>query len=225
MVASIPNDIFQYSLITAVTAGLTNGGPIPPMLTSHGTHGIGIFSNTDNSLVLLDSVAYCIGSDGRAQPAPRDANLPFTMVTVFAPTFRAELSGGLKKDGLRDLFASGGKIPSGKNTPMPFRIEGAFSSVEVGKHTLQEQGQAAQTLKDVKGTIFGFVVPSWAQGISGKGVQSYFLSAEDDNGVRRGGYVKDFEAGGKIRVDWAKCGRFHLGFPQTEEWETVDFGS
>jgi len=224
MVASIPNDIFQYSLITAVTSGLTNGGPIPPMLTSHGTHGIGIFSDTTNSLILLDSVAYSIDSDGRAQTAPPDANLPFTMVTVFAPTFRAELSGGLRKEGLRDLFASGGKISSGKNTPMPFRIEGTFSSVEVGAHTSQEGG-AGQTLKDVRGTIFGFVIPAWAGSISGKDVRSCFLSADEGNGVRRGGFVRDFEAGGNVRVDWAKCGRFHLGFPQSEEWETLDMSS
>jgi hypothetical protein len=27
-----------------------------------------------------------------------------------------------------------------------------------------------------------------------------------------------------VGLEWAKCGRFHLGFPQGEEWEGVECG-
>jgi alpha-acetolactate decarboxylase len=38
---------------------------------------------------------------------------------------------------------------------------------------------------------------------------------------KTGGRVKEFETGKAAEVDWAKCGRFHLGFPQDDEYEEL----
>jgi alpha-acetolactate decarboxylase len=38
---------------------------------------------------------------------------------------------------------------------------------------------------------------------------------------KAGGRVKEFETGEAVEVDWAKCGRFHLGFPQDDEYEEL----
>lgn len=208
---SIPNDIYQYSLHSAFTQGLTSGGPPTAFFTNHGTHGIGTFSNGEDEMIQLDSTAYTLSKAGKASKASRESQVPFVMVTVFQPTYSTTAPKGLKKQQLGEVFASGGQLVGGRNTPMPFRITGAFRSIQVG----------SQTLSDVRGTIFGYMIPAWQKDISGEGAQCCFLS--DDK--QSGGRVQDFEAVGDVKVDWAKCGRFHLGFPQSEEYEALTLGT
>lgn len=211
MPASIPNDIYQYSLLSAFQGGLTSGGPPTAFFTHHGTHGIGSFGNGADDMIQIDSTAYTLTPDGKAHKAPRDATVPFVMVTTYQPTFSSSAPDGFRKAQLRSLFASGGEVIGGRNTPMPFRIRGAFKSVQLG---------GGLALDEVRGTVFGYMIPAWQEGISGAGAQCCFLSEDG----KSGGRVLDFEAGQDVKVDWAKCGRFHLGFPQSEEYETMSLG-
>ncbi|KAK4986449.1 hypothetical protein LTR28_001986 [Elasticomyces elasticus] len=177
-------------------------------------------------MMLCDSVAYHISEDGAVTRAKQDARLPFVMVTVFEPEMAVVVrEAGLALSGLRDVFAAG--VPKGaRNSFVPFRLRGRFSAVHVvsGFPRPGEEAAAAawRTIKDVKGTVFGFAGPSWAKGYSVTGPQCCFLSEEDGQGGRKGGFVVGFEAEGEVRVEWALCGRFHLGLPQGEEWETLE---
>ncbi|KAK5121129.1 hypothetical protein LTR85_005613 [Meristemomyces frigidus] len=210
--ASIPNDIYQFSLRTAYTAGLRDGGPPVAFLTNHGTHGIGFFESDEeddnneaerpNDMIQVDSVAYTLDKDGTAIRAAREDQMPFTMVCVFQPTQRVKPPTSTSSAKVKEVFER-----AGKNTPMPFRITGLF------KYLNTQQ----QTFWDVKGTIFGFWVPGWQKEVSGEGLQSCFLS----DTKKAGGRVVDFETGEGAVLEWAKCGRFHLGFPQDEEFEVL----
>ncbi|CAK4032518.1 hypothetical protein AC578_1740 [Lecanosticta acicola] len=202
MAKSIPNDIFQFSLHSAYTAGLKDGGPPVAFLTNHGTHGIGIFEDEESELIQIDSIAYAIDKDGAVAPAAKDDQLPFVMVTIFQPTQRVKPPPSTTSKQLKELFAD-----AGKNTPMPFRLRGGF------KYLNTQQ----KTFWDVKGTIFGFCVPGWQKAVSGEGLQCCFLSEDK----RHGGRVIDFETGEGAVLEWGKCGRFHLGFPQDEEFEEL----
>ena len=53
MVASIPNDIFQFGTTAATAAGFAHGQPSTADLTSHGTDGIGSFE--DGRLMILNN--------------------------------------------------------------------------------------------------------------------------------------------------------------------------
>lgn len=65
MVASIPNDVFQFSTYAALKAGFNQGQPRTADLTSHGSDGIGVYE--DGSLMMLKSgQAYAIAKDGKA---------------------------------------------------------------------------------------------------------------------------------------------------------------
>ena len=75
----------------------------------------------------------------------------------------------------------------------------------------------AEMLQNVEGGIFGFVVPKWLQMISGPRVHCYFLSRD----MSTGGQVLGFESKGDVTVQFAKCGRFHLGFHQRSKWEEL----
>ncbi|KAF2091562.1 hypothetical protein K490DRAFT_31545 [Saccharata proteae CBS 121410] len=233
MVASIPNDIFQYSLFSAHSQGFRSGGPPVFNLTSHGDHGIGIFAPTnpqtpnpasgedgEDAMVMMDAVAYRIsssgGNDAKAEKADPKAVMPFVMVTNFKTSFLDEVK-GLTMDILKERFGLVGmQATGGPNSYMPFIVEGEFKRMHLGRKKM------GRTLENVNGTIVGFVVPEWASVVSGPRIQACFLSEEETEGVRLGGWVYDFQAvEHESYVMSGKTGRFHLGFPQGGEWEGV----
>jgi len=211
MAPSIPNDIYQYSLRSAYNAGLKDGGPPVAFLTNHGTHGYGHFEAEEDDdgteqpprdMIQIDSVAYAVDKDGDAERADKQDQMPFTMVTVFQPAQRIKPPTGTTHKRVLELFAG-----RSKNTPLSFRITGEFKYINTQQATYW----------DVKGTIFGFCIPVWQKEVSGEGLQSCFLSEDK----KRGGRVLDFEMGEGAVLDYGKCGRFHLGFPQDQEYEQL----
>ena len=177
MAKSIPNDIFQFSLLTAFSGGLKDGGPPVGFLMNHGTHGIGVFEDDESDMVALDSAYYSFDEDGEATEAEEEDQLPFVMVTIFQPpqSQRVKTPKGTTSKKVKEVFERS------KNTPMSFKISGKFGYISTKQ----------QTYWDVKGTIFGFCIPNWQGHISGEGLQSCFL-AEDKS---KGGRVNDFETG------------------------------
>jgi alpha-acetolactate decarboxylase len=196
----------------------------------------------DGELLFLDSVAYQIKANEDdhgaciIKRAPGDAELPFVMVTKFVPEYGLNINGQLEMETLMDIFSAEGPDAGGKNSFIPFRIRGEFSCiqlkivgprdrrrsysaigfVEAAEQTLQRQ------LTNVKGTMFGFVSPQWADRISFPGAHCHFLSEKGEDGNWRGGHVKDFQSKGEMEVNWSVTGRFHLGLPRGERWEALD---
>lgn len=162
-------------------------------------------------MVQMDQVAYKFSSDGKATKASMNEQLPFVMVCVFQAESRIlQEGGGDTMANLRETFKKGRTGNDGKNTPMPFAVRGAFSSVQT-QH---------ETLENVQGTIFGYAVPPWAKEVSGPSIQCAFLSGDKT----RGGTVVDFKSTHGTFVEWARTGRFHLGIPHDgEAYEKMDF--
>jgi acetolactate decarboxylase len=207
MVGSIPNDIFQFSTYSALKAGFNQGQPRTADLTSHGTDGIGVYE--DGSLMILkDRQAYALTRDGKAKSAPMNARLPLALVTVYQPSFRLKIP-SVSLEALDELVSSDDVGPAkGVNTLMPFKIAGRFDSIEF------ENGPDGTA---IDGTVFGFVVPSWMRTISGPRIHAHFLDASEEVGGR----VTNFMMAEEAVLSFAKCGRFHLGFPQGEQWEEM----
>lgn len=210
MVASIPNDIFQYSTYTAVTRGFNTGQPRTTDLNSHGTDGIGIFE--DRTLMLLkDSKAHRL-KHGHVESAPMQARLSFAIVTIFRPELELDTQ-GLSLENLDSQLSSGDlRHIWGTNTLMPLRIVGLFASLSV---------EGGEEHRDVQAAVFGFVVPGWMEGISGPRIHCHCVINGADGKEISGGRVLGFETRGAV-LSFAKCGRFHLGFPRGEEWEKQD---
>lgn len=207
MVASIPNDVFQFSTYAALKAGFNQGQPRTADLTSHGSDGIGVYE--DGSLMMLKSgQAYAIAKDGKAKQAPMEARLPLALVTIYEPNFRLMVP-SFTPESLEELTSSNELGPTkGVNTLMPFKLFGRFESIEF------EHGPSRNA---IEGVVFGFIVPEWMKAISGPRIHAHFLDTSEEVGGR----VVDFRMAEQALIDFAKCGRFHLGFPQGEEWENV----
>lgn len=222
MVESIPNDIFQFCTWTAVQKGFKTGQPRAADLTSHGTDGIGVFENGD-LMILLDSQAYVVSTAGNATPAMSNARLCFAMVTVFQPSRLIKLA---QEDpmgfaGLGELLASTDALPTvgGMNSMLPFKVKGTFTDVTL----IQKDSSQSRRVKKVKGTLYGYKIPTWLEGISGPSMHCHLMGAEgDESGPAIGGRVESFEAVVDPVISVGKCGRFHLGFPQGEDWELVN---
>lgn len=223
MVASIPNDIFQFSTYSALAAGLeaSPAGPQVAHLTNHGTYGIGTFGapSGGGAMMMVDRVAWQTvpGSKSEWRRAPPDATMPFVQVTIFQPEYRAVVQrGGLSKEGVWGVLGEGGRA-GGRNSFMPFRVRGAFREVSL---------RGGGAVQDVKGVVFGVAGPVWAAGVCEVGLQCCFMG-DGAEGKKVGGRVEDFVAAaeGDVTVEWGVCGRFHLGLPRGEEWEALDLAA
>ncbi|KAI5367233.1 Putative alpha-acetolactate decarboxylase [Septoria linicola] len=201
MAKTIPNDIFQYSLLSAYNAGLKDGGPPVPFLKTQGSHGIGFLEDEESDLIQIDGVAYTIDQDGDVDLAEKDDAAPFVMITNFQPKKREQPPASTTAKQVKELFARN------RNTPITFRVKGNFKYINTKQ----------QTYWDVSGQLFGFCVPDWQKAVSGEGLQCMFLSEDEEHGGR----VIDFETGVGAVLEWATCGRLHLGFPQDEEFEEI----
>ncbi|CAO2647098.1 Nn.00g080200.m01.CDS01 [Neocucurbitaria sp. VM-36] len=207
MTGSIPNDIFQFNIYAALNAGFNTGQPRTADLTSHGTDGIGVYED-GNLMLLKDGQAYAIAKNGTARTAPMDARLPFAMVTVYEPSFRLKIP-WVTLETLDELISSSELGPAkGINTIMPFKIAGRFDFVDFADGAGR---------KKIDGTVLGFVVPAWMKHMSGERIHAHFLDASEEVG----GEVTDFRMNEEAVLSYAKCGRFHLGFPQGENWEEM----
>ncbi|TID18877.1 alpha-acetolactate decarboxylase [Venturia nashicola] len=267
MAAKIPNDIYQFSILSAYKAGLTQTGPPVRALQGYGSDGIAFLPRNSGELLFLDSTAYLIppnrghqvsptaSPDGIASPKQAPQNimehakgetlLPFVMVTKFVPEFSLNISGDTEMESLMDLLECEGPVAGGSNSFMPFRLRGSFASVslhDVGPSQTYRRSSGAtnpsspaptssgienekeRKLENVKGTIFGFHGPKWAEGISPTGFHCSFLSETAEDGHLRGGRVSDFRADGLVELTWAKSGRFHLGLPTDGKFEELELG-
>jgi acetolactate decarboxylase len=222
MVASIPNDVFQFSTWSAVQSGFNEGQPRTTDLSSHGNHGIGMFED-GRLMLLLEGKAWAIDKDLRAEAAPMDAKLPFAMVTFFETdqSNEIEISGS---EGLRDQLLPW-LDPYSDSPPLNsivcFGVYGTFSHVELEASHGRKQ---TSSFSGLKGTIFGYSIPTWMEGISGPPLHCHFLSerAPINMDAKVGGRVVNFATDEDCEIEVGKCGRFHLGFPRGLKWEALD---
>ncbi|KAL1838983.1 hypothetical protein VTK73DRAFT_4149 [Phialemonium thermophilum] len=70
------NELFQYSVVSALMDGVaTNGLPIRTLL-SHGDHGLGTFRYMAGEMIILDGTIYQMNSDGTVRAISPDDEAP-----------------------------------------------------------------------------------------------------------------------------------------------------
>jgi len=225
MAQPAPNEIFQFSIVSALVDGVASHGiPISALLT-HGDHGLGTFRNMVGEMIILDSSVYQMKSDGTIVPitSPSEVITPFSVVTRFEPTQRIKAAFSCKADIVKLLNEM---FPSAKNHFLSIRMDGKFKKIYVRTAGGQEcpgEGMIAITsrqrtykFEDVRGTIFGFRCPGYVMGINVAGEHMHFIS--DDR--LKGGHVlgfDSFETDGEVDVSVAMCSKFHMELPTDDE--------
>jgi alpha-acetolactate decarboxylase len=215
------NEVFQYSIVSALMDGVASHGTPIARILEHGDHGLGTFRHMNGEMIVLDGAVYQMKADGTVVHInPDETVTPFATVTRFRPTTttRATVIG---KAGLEELLT--GLFPKARNHFLVVRMDGVFRKVNVrtaGGQTTPREGmvdvcsrQTMHTFENVRGTIVGFRCPQYVMGVNVAGDHFHFV-AEDR---QRGGHILAFETEGDVDISAAQMSKFHLELPTEDD--------
>jgi len=176
--------VYQVSTLGALLKGLYDGMATVKELRAHGDFGIGTFDALDGEMLADRGVFYQIRADGTCHVMPRDARSPFAAVTFFYADRTLPL---------RDLVAPTGldaalqPALSGVNLPQAIRIDGEFAYVKARSVPRQTRPYPLLTdvvktqpvfeYRDLRGTLVGFRLPPFLEGLNVPGYHFHFVDA------------------------------------------------
>lgn len=221
------NEIYQYSLLSALMAGVANSG-IPASNLSGYTQGLGTFANIEGELILLDGTVYQLKSDGSVHKVAPDDQIPFVMATNLDPTstFKTKL---INKEALHQKLAE--TFVGSKNLFIAYRVASVdkkgWRRVKVRTvggqqymgQPLSELGDTQRVFvyEDISGEIVGFSSPLNWQGVSVAGEHMHFLSSDR----KYGGHVLGLEAN-EVEVQASVVSNLHIDLPRSKEFNDAD---
>lgn len=213
-------EIYQTSTMGALLEGIYEGDVTIRELLRHGDFGLGTFNRLDGEMLVLDGVCYQLRSDGSAVIADPEERTPFAAVTWFRPDRTINISApcdrGALKSRIDDALES-------TNLMVAVRVTGQFSTIRTRTVTEQHppyrsftvatQDQEEVTFREVEGTLAGFRMPDYEQGISVAGYHSHFI----DSDHRHGGHTLDYElVWGTVEIGIRS--ELHLSLQRTREF-------
>jgi acetolactate decarboxylase len=222
-----PAEIFQTSTMGALLDGVYEGNLTIQELLRHGDFGLGTFNSLDGEMLVLDGVCYQLRSDGSAEIARGDELTPFAAVTWFHPDHRTDTSEPCDRAELR---ARMNESLDSTNLMVAVRVSGEFSMMRTRTVTKQQrpyrpfteatQDQQEVTFADVTGTLAGFRMPEFEQGISVAGYHSHFI--DDDR--HHGGHALDYRLE-RGTVEFSLRSELHLSLQRTPQFLRADLDS
>ena len=214
------SEVYQTSTMGALLDGVYDGDVTIRELLEHGDFGLGTFNGLDGEMLVLDGVCYQLRSDGSAEPAGPQQRTPFAVVTWFDADRSFEVTEPVDRAGLKALIDE--SLPSA-NLIVAVRITGDFSVIRTRTVTEQHrpyppfteatEDQHEVTFHNVSGTLGGFRMPEYEQGVSVAGYHSHFVDAERSHG----GHALDYQLT-RGRVEISVRSDLHLSLPRTPEF-------
>jgi len=181
--------VYQVSTLHALLEGVYDGGTTLTQLRTRGDFGIGTFNALDGEMVLCDGTFYQVKADGIAYRPADTTKTPFACVTFFDQDMQMALPAGMEAPAFQKYLDA--RLPT-LNLPCAIRITGAFAYmktrsvpaqrkpyprlVEVVKH------QPTFEFHHVKGTVVGFRLPKYMDGINVPGYHLHFVNAAGNAG-------------------------------------------
>ncbi|MGB6766108.1 MAG: acetolactate decarboxylase [Mycobacterium sp.] len=214
------SEVYQTSTMGALLDGVYDGDVTVRELLRHGNFGLGTFNGLDGEMLVLDGVCYQLRSDGSAQVAEPDQGTPFAVVTWFDADRAFEVSAPVDRAELKTRID---ESLQSTNLIVAVRVTGDFSVIRTRTVTEQHrpyppfteatQDQQEVTFREVTGTLAGFRMPDYEQGISVAGYHSHFVDAQR----RHGGHALDYRLT-RGRVEISVRSDLHLSLPRTPEF-------
>ena len=188
-------EVYQTSTMGALLDGVYDGDVTIGKLLRHGDFGLGTFNRLDGEMLVLDGVCYRLRGDGSARIADRDELTPFAAVTWFQPDRTIDVSAPCDRGALKARID---EALESTNLMVAVRVTGHFSTMRTRTVTEQQrpyrpfteatQDQQEVTFAEVTGTLAGFRMPDYEQGISVAGYHSHFI----DTDRRHGGHALNY---------------------------------
>jgi len=213
-------EIYQTSTMGALLSGVYEGDVTIRELLRHGDFGLGTFNCLDGEMLVLDGVCYQLRSDGSATIADPEERTPFAAVTWFRPDRRIDISAPSDRAALKTLIDA---TLESTNLMVAVRVTGQFSSIRTRTVSEQHppyrplteatQDQQEVTFTDVSGTLAGFRMPDYEQGIAVAGYHSHFI----DTDRRHGGHTLDYRlVSGTVEIGIRS--ELHLSLQRTAQF-------
>ena len=214
------SEIYQTSTMGALLDGVYDGDVTIAELLRHGDFGLGTFNRLDGEMLVLDGVCYQLRADGSASIADPNELTPFAAVTWFHPDRTIAVPALRDREDVAALIDR--SLPS-KNLIYAIRMTGQFGMIRTRTVIQQHRPypglveatgrQQEKAFTNATGTLAGFRMPDYEQGISVAGYHLHYI----DYPRRHGGHVLDYRVS-KATVEISTCSDLHLSLPRTREF-------
>jgi acetolactate decarboxylase len=212
--------IYQFSVIDALLEGVYDGEITCAELKENGDFGLGTFDNLDGEMLELDGVIYQVKADGNVYEINDTETSPFAAVTFFETDIQEEINTEMTGQGLASYIE---ELLPGKNLMYAVKITGNFSYMKTRSVAAQEKpyprlvdvtkDQSVFEFNDTEGTIVGYWMPEYINGINVPGYHLHFITADRT----AGGHILDYTiSSGTIEID--SCDSFYLELPENENY-------
>ncbi|MFA4922830.1 MAG: acetolactate decarboxylase [Ignavibacteriaceae bacterium] len=219
------NILYQYSVINALSASVYEGDLTVGELKKFGDFGLGTFNNIDGEMVVLDGKIYQIKTNGIPIEADKNLITPFAVVTFFRSDTTLEITNPQTFQQIKQIIDAA--VPS-ENYLYAVKISGEFNKVKTRSVPKQQKpfpdlasvikDQATFEKKTVSGTVIGFKLPEFIDGVNVKDFHFHFLSTDKNFG----GHLLDLAIEkGKIEIGIIK--EFRCQLPSTENYTKTKF--
>ena len=217
------NEIYQYSLVNALMAGVSDSGITVSKLIEKGNQGLGTFVRMNGELLLLDGKVYQLQAEGKIREADPEDQIPYAAATHFRSqkTLTVSLPTKTAINEILDKYNN-----HAGNLFMTYRVEGKFNKLkcrtvrgqEYEGQPLSELGkkQHVEEYEDVEGTIVGFRSPAAWQGFSVAGDHMHFV----DRDRRFGGHVLELSAD-EVNMGVATVNNIHIELPTSSKFNST----
>ncbi|TAJ45479.1 acetolactate decarboxylase [Methanofollis fontis] len=192
--ADAEETIYQVSTLGALLDGVYQDAATIGDLLSHGDIGLGTPGALDGEIVVLDGEAWQVRGDGVVRRMDAAETTAFAAVTPFEQDITFDLPGRTDRSALEEAILAA--LPSA-NYPCAVKVTGTFLTVETRSVDRQSPPYPplAEVTKDqhlfhfsgVKGTLVGFYLPAYMEGVNVPGFHLHFIT-DDHSG---GGHLLD----------------------------------
>lgn len=216
--------LFQISTINALLEGIYDGENTLKELKRYGDFGLGTFNALDGEMLMLEGKIYQVKADGKVYMAADSMKTPFSVVTFFEEDTSFFPKSKLDYKSLEDFLD---KILPTKNIIYAIKIEGLFAYVRARSVPAQKKPYIplAEVVKnqpefeffDVKGTLVGFRLPEYLDGINVPKYHLHFITEDK----KSGGHLLELKSERiEIGIDFTE--RLFVCLPQTKEFYNAD---
>jgi len=181
--------IFQVSTISSLLKGVYEGEVSVSELKENGNFGIGTYNYLDGEMVGIDGEFYKIKDDGKVYLVSEEEKTPFAVVTFFDKDDSGKID---NLDNYKDLQAYLDTLLPSENIYYAIKIEGIFDYIKTRSVPKQKKPykQLTEVIKeqpifefnDIKGTLVGFKIPLYIEGLNVTGYHMHFISSDKKSG-------------------------------------------
>jgi acetolactate decarboxylase len=215
--------IYQFSVIDALLEGVYDGEITCGELKENGDFGMGTFDNLDGEMLELDGVIYQVKADGNVYEVQDTETSPFAAVTFFETDIQDSIKTEMNSQELAAFIED--MLPS-QNLMYAVKVTGNFSYMKTRSVAAQEKpyprlvdvtkDQSVFEFNDTEGTIVGYWMPEFVNGINVPGYHLHFITTDRT----AGGHILDYTiSSGTIEID--SCDSFYLELPENENYQST----